>query len=231
MPKQLSINEINKKLSKYDIILVGNYINCRTNTRFKCYCGNLFDARPEHIFRGATRSCGCFRYLTIEEVNNRISKYNLVLIDEYINASTKTRFKCYCGVIFSTLPFSIFEGKTTSCGCYQKSQAKKQHSGINNINYNPNLTAQDRISRRELPEFRKWRDSIYIRDNYTCQICGTKKSPFNAHHLDGYHWCKERRFDLTNGITLCEKCHMGFHLSFGYKNNTEEQFEEFKIRR
>lgn len=48
-----------------------------------------------------------------------------------------------------------------------------------------------------------------------------------AHHLDGYSWCKEKRLDINNGITLCKECHEDFHIIYGTKNNTKEQFFEY----
>lgn len=63
-----------------------------------------------------------------------------------------------------------------------------------------------------------------------CQCCkGTSKN-LNAHHLNGYHWFVEGRFNVENGITLCEDCHKQFHKLYGMRNNTKEQFEEFKIK-
>jgi len=56
--------------------------------------------------------------------------------------------------------------------------------------------------------YSEWRLKVYQRDNYTCQCCGDDSGGnLNAHHLDGYNWCKEKRINVNNGITLCDKCH------------------------
>lgn len=49
-----------------------------------------------------------------------------------------------------------------------------------------------------------------------------------AHHLNGYNWDVENRFNLDNGITLCEDCHIEFHRIYGFGNNTKKQFEYFR---
>lgn len=42
-------------------------------------------------------------------------------------------------------------------------------------------------------------------------ICGIKrkykKVIINAHHIFPFAIFKDRRFDINNGITLCEECH------------------------
>lgn len=137
--------------------------------------------------------------------------------------------KCYCGNLFETRPARIKSGCTKSCGCYRKeysSKIAKAKLGPLHPNYNPNLTPDERLSKRDFTQGQNWKKEIYKRDNYQCQICNSKYK-INAHHLDGWHWCKERRFDITNGITLCTKCHNLFHKEYGNKNNTEEQFKEF----
>ena len=80
---------------------------------------------------------------------------------------------------------------------------------------------------RNCSEYIEFVKKVLARDNYTCQCCGKKQGDIEAHHLDGYNWCIERRTDETNGITLCETCHKNFHLHYGRGDNTKEQFEEW----
>ena len=107
-----------------------------------------------------------------------------------------------------------------------KYSKKRFKNPKNHPNYNPNLTDEDRIDRRCLPDYKEWRAAVYKRDNYTCQIC-SNKGRLNAHHLDGYANNKELRITLSNGITLCKECHDDFHHQYGRGNNTKEQFIEF----
>lgn len=79
-------------------------------------------------------------------------------------------------------------------------------------------------------QYSKWRESIFKRDNYTCQICGIKsgcgkKVEFNAHHLVQLSVLIEQNsisnleeaikcknlWSLDNGITLCKSCHEEIH--------------------
>lgn len=100
--------------------------------------------------------------------------------------------------------------------------------GENNPNWNPNLTEEDRLYLRLIDGYNEWRKSVYKRDGYTCQSCGIRGGGnLVAHHLDAYSWCEEKRTDINNGITLCELCHTAFHNTYGYKNNTKEQYQEW----
>ncbi len=100
--------------------------------------------------------------------------------------------------------------------------------GKDNPLYNESIPIEERINRRILPEYRIWRESVYNRDKYICQCCGYNKGKILvAHHLNSYMKYKEDRFDVNNGITLCEECHKKFHSMYGYGNNTREQFNDF----
>src|SRR3990167_834223 len=65
-------------------------------------------------------------------------------------------------------------------------------------------------------EYKRWRDTIFVRDNFTCWDCGKRSKKgerieINAHHIKGFAENKESRYDLDNGITLCVKCHRKIH--------------------
>lgn len=81
-------------------------------------------------------------------------------------------------------------------------------------------------------EYKSWRKAVYERDNYTCQCCGSKSKRINAHHIKNYATNPDLRYDVTNGITLCEECHLnnypnGFHKLYSNCNNTKEQLQEY----
>ena len=103
-------------------------------------------------------------------------------------------------------------------------------TGENNPSWNPNLTDEEREYKRLEEGLKKWKENVMIRDNYTCQVTGKRGGNLNCHHLNSYHWDKEHRTDINNGITISEEIHKLFHKTYGYKNNTKEQFEEFKHR-
>lgn len=56
-----------------------------------------------------------------------------------------------------------------------------------------------------------WREAIYKKFNGICQECGTKEGTMHAHHIKEYAKYPEKRYDIENGILLCEKCHAKIH--------------------
>ncbi len=65
--------------------------------------------------------------------------------------------------------------------------------------------------KRNYSEYLEWRLSVFKRDNFTCRDCGQVGGELNAHHIKGYKKYPKLRIELSNGITLCEKCHRNRH--------------------
>lgn len=108
----------------------------------------------------------------------------------------------------------------------------KMMSGENNPAWKGNNIKIPRDWYRNSSEYRNWRNSVFNRDNYTCQCCGShsgngKAVKLAAHHIQNWTSCITLRYDKENGITLCDDCHMSFHSIYGIKNNNLEQLNEF----
>lgn len=58
--------------------------------------------------------------------------------------------------------------------------------------------------------YEKFRKSVLKRDNYTCQLCGAKEN-LEVHHKKPYAKYTKLRTTVSNGITLCKKCHYKVH--------------------
>jgi len=147
--------------------------------------------------------------------------------------------RCDCGTEKTIASRHLISGNTISCGCVFKETSpingKKgaiKHSGILSHLYKPELSDQHRIETRNLEQLRLWRQSVFTRDNYTCQVCGSR-GKLNAHHLNSWSLDLDNRFNLENGITLCKKCHFDFHMSLGgYRiPATKEDFKRWYLER
>ena len=62
-------------------------------------------------------------------------------------------------------------------------------------------------------EYNQWRNAVYQRDYWTCQICGKKcqKNNIVAHHHFSFTDYPQLRFAINNGTTLCRNCHYSLH--------------------
>lgn len=79
------------------------------------------------------------------------------------------------------------------------------------------IKISDNKNGRHCAEYIKWRNDVFKRDRYTCQKCHKKGVKLNAHHIKEYAKYPFLRYDVDNGITLCEKCHKQIHRKKGDK--------------
>jgi hypothetical protein len=56
-------------------------------------------------------------------------------------------------------------------------------------------------------QFRQWREAVFSRDDYTCQMCGIRGGKIHPDHIMPFAYYPELRFDISNGRTLCAPCH------------------------
>ena len=63
--------------------------------------------------------------------------------------------------------------------------------------------------------YKKWRNAVFKKDGYTCQMCGNvhtnKENTIHAHHIKSFARYPNFRLDVNNGLTLCKSCHMLVH--------------------
>ena len=98
--------------------------------------------------------------------------------------------------------------KTRSASDEWKNSAHFQ-KGENHPAYKGNASARE--SAMGQYEYKKWRKDVFARDCYTCQDCGVKGVYIHAHHIKEWAKFPELRYDLNNGVTLCETCHKKRH--------------------
>jgi hypothetical protein len=119
---------------------------------------------------------------------------------------------------------------------WNKNKTKKQlpslYAGKKHWNWKGGITPVNNQIRSSL-KYKRWRKSIFERDNYTCQICGkvgrelqvdhypkTFKdiiTQYNIKSIDCAFQCNEL-WNLENNRTLCKNCHK-LTPSYGIKSN------------
>lgn len=149
------------------------------------------------------------------DISGQKFKYLTVLNRHGIDKTKKTTWLCLCVCGNTTIAtgLNLKSGNTKSCGC------KKHLSGIENPR---TITDPARIAerKRRLGTLKAWKRKIIERDK-RCAKCGSTDN-LHAHHIVGFSESVHLRTELSNGIALCGKCHMGFHNQYGRKTKFNE---------
>ncbi len=88
--------------------------------------------------------------------------------------------------------------------------SKSSHRGAEHHFWKGGVTKPNHAIRHSV-QYRIWRDLVYRRDDFTCQVCGTRGGKLHAHHVESFANHHDKRFDLDNGQTLCIDCHREIH--------------------
>lgn len=184
-------------------------------TRECIVCGEKVTRKPSEFIGNAYCSRDCYHHSNKSEVTGISSKINC---------------KCfYCGKSFKRYPSQIKDKKYTYCD----TNCKNKHNGelfrgANHHRWNPELTEEQREYNRKNKKYIKWRSDVYKGDGYSCRCCGDNQGGnLVAHHILNFSEHESLRYDVENGITLCEVCHKGFHDNYGYTKNNKKQLDDF----
>lgn len=234
------ISQFNKLFKEKNIIpLVNTFDNSEQILPFKCIIHNeIFYSTLNNLKKKATNCKICLSEYRnkilrddIEKIKNEFKLNHLIICEdsEYINSSTP--IKCFCEFHPEEIQYiNRQQAQRKFRGC---SKCKENRSkGENNANWKGGITP-DNQKIRHSEEYKEWRLEVFKRDNYTCKCCGDKiGGNLNAHHILNFAEYPELRFDIDNGITLCNLCHDfkyygSFHHQYGTNNNTKEQLKEY----
>jgi 5-methylcytosine-specific restriction endonuclease McrA len=88
---------------------------------------------------------------------------------------------------------------------------KRPHcSGEKHWNWIKDRTKLKKKQERNDSAYKEWRRKVLERDNYKCVICGekyTKEYKLVVHHILPWRDYPEERYNINNGITLCQAHH------------------------
>lgn len=190
-------------------------------------CGCSCDLKTEKVVdgdslrAGQSKSCGCLHSeitseIRLNDLTGQIfSSLHVIRRDKNKGRRTLWLCECKCGNFVSVMADNLVSGNSTSCGdCYRHSQYypfwEKKYQRYDPYN-----------------QLVKWRAAVLKKDGKACQICQSKHR-LCAHHMDAWASFEKRRFDVSNGATLCHEHHKDFHSKYGSGRNTEGDYMEYK---
>lgn len=217
---------------KYNYSLV-NYENNSTKIKINCtHHGTFLQTPHSHLSGSGCPKCGSIlagekcKLLQEEfikrsnDAHKNIYDYSLV---EYVKNNRKVKIICPTHGEFFQTPSSHMTG----IGCSKCGHGRT--AGENHHNYKDGK-AKERANTRKDAGYIKWLKIIKDGKEY-CECCETKFMEGNkavAHHLNAYYSYPDQRTDPSNGVCICEECHMEFHAIYNRGTNTKHQYQLFK---
>lgn len=186
-------------------------VNCSvSNWKIQKFCSRLCHYSMGRVIK----KCGvCNKKFSSIKYADRIYCSQLCSSRSRPNRGGKIVNTCkICKQDFTPLRRGMQGRKQLTCSAECK---RKLRSGEGHWNWRGGVSP-DRD--RNTKEYKEWRNSIYKRDRWTCQMCGVKckSKTIVAHHIKSFKEFRSLRYVTGNGITLCRSCHKKVHKEIGY---------------
>lgn len=124
-----------------------------------------------------------------------------------------------CGIPIRHLTKEIKRKTCKSVKC-RKDYKKQISTGPANPNWKGGVKPLHQQIRNH-KSYIDWRDSVFKRDKYTCQDCGQVGGNLHAHHIASFSKHPDLRTELSNGKTLCDECHSGYHNNMNFSKKAK----------
>lgn len=102
------------------------------------------------------------------------------------------------------------KAKYCSPECYSK-WLEIHRTGENHPSWSGGYQNKPEQKLRKTSKYKRWRTSVFERDDYTCQICKARGVALHAHHIVFVSVDPTKIFDIDNGQTVCLPCHADIH--------------------
>lgn len=183
--------------------------------------------------------CSYCGELTTKNISQLLNKKSVFCSSDcrlnYAKKGTKELICKHCNKSFAATEYQIKHGRkfcSTNCRNEARKIEKETYTTVSHY-------------LRSTKEYSDWRNSVFQRESFTCQDCGTISAKrFHAHHIKTlYSICKQFDFnkesilkskefnDINNGMCLCDECHIKRHPYDNRLRDNKGQFcrQEFKV--
>lgn len=210
----------------YDIARNGGQVQTRTCQQ----CAKTFSIRPSFIAKGGGSYCSntCKWAAARKGIERQCQRCNVTF---YATAAgIKRGHGIYCGTqcYVQNRDYSAMRGllkpqrlgqtrTCPSCSAIFYAKLYKIQRGQGTFCSHACRGVSQRTSSRDRWswEYRAWRRAVFERDAFTCQRCGIRGGDLHAHHVKGWARYPALRFEVSNGMTLHERCHYEWHQEHG----------------
>ena len=109
--KKLTKEVVNERLKDRPIKLIGEYVNHKTKSLFRCQCEHQWYSTPSNILHGKGCPVCSGTLLTKKVVNERLKDRGIELVGDFFSTLEKSIFRCPKEHQWSARVNSILSGK------------------------------------------------------------------------------------------------------------------------